>query len=419
MRKLGFIALCAAFLASSYNLSAQTPFPKVSEPIAITQGPKDHLFASYYGINSWSPDNRYVAILETDIKDRLSEDGEYATLALVDLKDNNKIIPIAKTCTWNFQEAAMCHWLPWAKNTLLYNDKRDGKFVTVILNWKTGKERIIPYPVSAVSKDGEWAVSINYARLRISRPDYGYAGNGQDAQRDVAWPDNDGLWLVNLKSGEAKLILTVASLKDQMTQMEDPKGMAYFCHTVFNPSATKIFFLARTVENLDAQTKKVSKWKTTSFTCDVDGSNVRRCFPDGWGGSHFNWKDDETLAVTAKWEDRVYGHTIFTVGEEEKVQHIGAGILDFDGHCLFSPDGKFMSSDGYYKKKVFERPWVLVRLEDQAIISLGAFYVPEVYRNTYSRCDLHPRFRPDGKQIGFNSVHEGSRQVYIRNIDWK
>ena len=418
MKNIAFIVLCTALAVISCNSPELAPFPEVSEPIAITQGPKDHFFASYYGINSWSPDNRYVTVLETDIKDRLSEDGEYATIALVDLQDNYKLIPVAKTCCWNFQEAAMCHWLPWADDTFLYNDKRDGKFVTVILNWKTGEEKIIPYPVSAVSRDGEWAVSINYARLRLSRPDYGYAGGGQDAKKNVSWPDNDGLWLVNLKTGEAELIVSIASLKDQMTQMQDPKGLAYFCHTIISPNAKKIFWLARTVENLDAQAGFVSKWQTTSFTCDLDGSNVRRCFPDGWGGSHFNWKDDKTLAVTAKWEDRVYGHTIFTVGEEEKVQHIGAGILDFDGHCLFSPNGKFMSSDGYFNE-YFERSWVMIRLEDQAVMPIGAFYVPELYRNIYTRCDLHPRFRPDGAQIGFNSVHEGTRQVYIRNIEWK
>lgn len=32
------------------------------------------------------------------------------------------------------------------------------------------------------------------------------------------------------------------------------------------------------------------------------------------------------------------------------------------------------------------------------------------------RCDLHPRWRPDGKQIGFNSVREGSRQVYVMDV---
>ena len=51
-------------------------------------------------------------------------------------------------------------------------------------------------------------------------------------------------------------------------------------------------------------------------------------------------------------------------------------------------------------------------------LGLGSYFVPEKYREGYSRCDLHPRFRPDGSQIGFNSVHEGSRQVYLRDIKW-
>jgi Tol biopolymer transport system component len=74
-----------------------------------------------------------------------------------------------------------------------------------------------------------------------------------------------------------------------------------------------------------------------------------------------------------------------------------------------------MSSDGYWNGN-FERTWVQVRLADGVIKPEGAFFVPEAYRQTYWRCDLHPRYRPDGKQIGFNSVHEGSRQVYVRDI---
>ena len=97
------------------------------------------------------------------------------------------------------------------------------------------------------------------------------------------------------------------------------------------------------------------------------------------------------------------------------VRRIGAGVLDWDWHCIYSPDGKFMSGDTYWNGN-FERPWVLVRLEDGMTMPMGAFFVPEPYRQTYWRCDLHARYRPDGKQIGFNSVHEGSRQVYVRDI---
>lgn len=417
MKSILFSFITAALFLVTYSCGP-TPFPKVGDAYAATSGPKEHFFASYYGVNSWSKDFRYVAVLETDLVDRLPETGETAEICLVDLQDNNKLIPVARTHCWNFQEATMFHWLPWADDTFIYNDMRDGRFVSVILNWKTGEERIIPYPISAVTDDGLKAVSINYARLHHTRPDYGYPGNGQDARTDVSWPEDDGLWLVDLKTGEAKLIVSVASQRDKMTTMKDPKGLAYFCHTVFSKGGSHIFWLARTVENLEEQGSYVGKWKTTSFTCNVDGSDVRRCFPDKWGGSHFNWLDDNTIMVTANmYAGKEVGHVMVTVGDEENRVHVAPGLMDWNSHCLFSPDGKFVSCDGYINKDMY-RSWALLRLEDWAVIPIGTFYVPKIYKNIYTRCDLHPRFRPDGKQIGFNSVHEGSRQVYLREIEY-
>lgn len=412
-----FLTLALASCAVS-----PVPFPEVGEPYAITSAPGEHFLANYFGINAWSPDGRYVSILETDVNGRLPEQTDTAVLALVDLKDNNRLIPISRTVCWNFQEATMFHWLPMEDGLCVFNDCRDGKFVAVVLNWKTGEERIIPRPVSAVDRSGKWAVSINYARLRLCRPDYGYAGDGQNPEKDKIWPDDDGLWLVNLETGESKLLLSVAQARDKMPRITKEDGLAYFCHTIISPNAKKIFFLARTVEDFQKQLSErgiVYKWDTTSFTYDIETGELRRCFPDGWKGSHFNWKDDETLAVTACWDGgSVWSHTVFKVGEEDKVVHIAPGILDWDGHCNFSPDGNFLSTDGYWNKDGY-RSWVLVRLEDQAIISLGRFFVPEDYKEQYSRCDLHPRWRPDGSQLGFNSVHEGTRQVYLRDVKWK
>lgn len=77
-----------------------------------------------------------------------------------------------------------------------------------------------------------------------------------------------------------------------------------------------------------------------------------------------------------------------------------------------------MSGETYWTK-YFERPWVLVRLADGMTMPMGVFYVPEAYREGYSRCDLHARYRRDGREIAFNSVHEGSRQVYVREITEK
>jgi len=427
--KLQYIAaLMTAVSVFAVNAEEPAPFPDWGKPYAVTSGPHEHLLASYYGINSWSPNQRYVSVLRTDLNGRLPEAGERCTLGLVDLKDGNKFIPVTTTACWNFQEATMAHWLN--DDEIIFNDVRDGKFKAVVINWRTKKERVLPMPISAVSTDMKWALSINYARLSIVRPDYGYAGDGQDPRETVEWPDDDGLWKMDLKTGETKLILSVAAARRLMPATEEVKGkpgrpLAYFCHTIISKDDAKIFFLARSINWFDKKIHKTSPWETTSLTVNSDGTELRRCFKDGWKGSHFNWAPDGShkLLVTAVWngEKREPGSRFdwspveFTVGEEEKVRRIGGGALDWDWHCLYSPDGKFMSGETYWTKN-FERPWILVRLSDGITKPIGSFYVPKEYRTTHWRCDLHARYRPDGRQIAFNSVHEGSRQVYFFDI---
>lgn len=411
--KQGFSILAACFILSDGGAFAGE-FPLFSPPRAITNGPKEHLFASYYAINAWSADGRLALVLETDIRNRLPEESDVATLGVVDAREQNRFVPLTETRSWNFQEATMAHWLTTAPNTqFIFNDLVDGKFVSVVFDLTTMKRRVLPLPVSAVSPDGKWAVSINFARLRLTRPDYGYGGNGQDAREGVTWPEDDGLWLMNLETGESKLIVTIASLRERMPPVKDSQALAYFAHTVFSRDSSKIFWLARSVEDLGGQ-KVVRKWETTSFTCNRDGSNVQRCFPDGWGGSHFNWLDGSRLMVTAKYQDAFYSHVLFTVGQCDYTR-VGRGLLDFDGHGVFSDDGRWMATDTY-PDKLNERKLMVLRMEDQAILPLGTFFVPELYRETYSRCDLHPRWRPDGRMLAFNSVHEGTRQVYVIDI---
>ena len=114
-------------------------FPKVSEPVQITNNDKEHLFASYYGINSWSGDQKYVTVLETDIKYKLPEETDPATLGLVDMK-TKEFIPLTQTRAWNFQEGCMAHWLGTNPDSLIiYNDFRDSRYVSVIMNVYTKK----------------------------------------------------------------------------------------------------------------------------------------------------------------------------------------------------------------------------------------------------------------------------------------
>ena len=77
--------------------AALAAFPQWGEPRAVTKGPREHLLASYFAIDSWSPNKRYISVLETDLNGRLPEPNERCTLGLVDLEDGNRFIPVTTT----------------------------------------------------------------------------------------------------------------------------------------------------------------------------------------------------------------------------------------------------------------------------------------------------------------------------------
>lgn len=378
-------------------------FPKVSGPFQITDSNYEHFFASYYGINSFDMSERYVTVLRTDIKYKLPDETEPATLGLVDLT-TNEFIPLAQTRAWNFQQGCMAHWLSTSPDSLIiYNDYRDGKFVSVIMNVHTKKEiKSIPYPVSAVSPNGKEAICINFSRLRLTRPDYGYGGEGQDSKKDVAMPADDGMFLVNLETGEAKLLVSIEQVKDLIPPLQEG-NIVWFNHTLFSRKGSKVFWLARQMEGKSRI--------TTSLTVNRDGTDLRRCFPDNWAGSHFDWLNDDELMVTASWEGKQYTHVLFTIGNKD-YKRLGNGLLDYDGHGTFSSDEKWMITDSYPSSGLREQKLYIMDMETEAVLSLGRFVQPVEYTGFW-RCDLHCRWSPSGKMAGFNSTHSGSRQVYI------
>lgn len=379
-------------------------FPQVSTPVQITQNNKEHFFASYYGINSWSSNQKYVTILETDVKFKIPDENDVATLGLVELS-TNKFIPLTQTRAWNLQQGCMAHWLAGNPDSLIiYNDLRNGVYVSVIFNVLINKEiKVIPYPVAAVSPDGKEAISINFARMRITRADYGYAGNGQDSKAGISFPNDDGMFLVDLQTGKAKLIVSYSSIKGMVPNVPN-EGLEYINHVLFSRDGSKIFWLARATPNLN----------TTAFTANKDGSDIQRCFPDGWGGSHFDWLNGNELMVTAVYNAKQYGHILFTPGQKN-YERLGNGLLDYDGHGTFSPDGKWLVTDTYPGAGMNEQKIYLMDMKTQAVLPLGRYKEPEEFSKGW-RCDIHCRWSPKGDMIGFNSSHTGSRQVYIMKL---
>lgn len=387
----------------------------MSAPVAcaVTRGPKHHFFG-YYGIPPWNASGKYLLALETTFMDRPPTADDTATLGMVELA-TGKYIPLAKTRAWNWQQGCFMQWLEThPERLMIYNDRRDGRFVSVILDVESGRERVVDRPVAAVSRDGRKALSINFARLAVTRPGYGYEGV-PDPWQNVKQPEDDGIYIVDLEKNTTKRIITLAQVAPLIPAPKDVK--LWFNHLFFNTDDSRFCFLARFQAPPGANTYGRS---TSFFTANPDGSDLY-CLAADTVVSHFDWKNESEILAFAQYRNVGLRFCLYT-DRTDRIEVIGHGKLtharpvDQDGHCSYSPDRQWILNDTYPQPNQC-RTLMLYRPGDDRLVSLGEYLSPpETNAPDEIRCDLHPRWSRDGTQVCFDSLHEGHRQVYVMDV---
>jgi hypothetical protein len=344
--------------------------------------------------------------MQVAFQDRIPTAEDTAQVCVVELA-SGATVPVAKTTAWNFQQGAMSHWMPASPDTLIiFNERRDGRFGSVICNIYTGERRELPLPIADVSHSGKQALSIDFAAIFKMRPGYGYAG-GEPEGAEGKDPRREGLFIMNTEDGSYRLVVSYEQIDGLLGgPVEKTGNPLWINHAVFNTDDTRIFFLARimTAER---------GWETAGLTVGVDGSNLRCVLPLEQGASHYDWKSPTEIYVTTMIEGKGLVYAVYTDGTGE-YRIIGEGVLTRDGHGSFSPDRRWMVSDTYPDKKR-KRSLLLIDLERDEVFELGRFYSDPKMQGE-NRCDLHPRWNHDGTKICFDSIHEGPRRVYVMDV---
>ncbi len=390
------------------DVPADLPFLKIKEVRQITQGPKHHFFG-YYGISPWNASERLLAFLQTDFGAKPVTETDKATICIMNM-EKDEVRHVAETNAWNFQQGALLHWLPTdPEHKIIYNDRADGAFCAVVLDVESGETRRLPRPVAAVSPSGKWAASINYARLADTRPGYGYVGVA-DPFGEVLHPDDDGLYVMDLQSGEYRLIVSM----DRVFQTEKPpesflEKKMWFNHVLFSRDDSRIFFMARYKQD-------TGPLVTAAFTVNPDGTELRCVLPYSWGASHYDWLDERRMVVVSRYQgESKWLHVFFTDGGDDYTP-LAPERLQRDGHCHFSRDGKWMVTDSYPQGPDRMRSLYVMDMAAQQVAELARFHEPAEYKGEW-RCDLHPRWNRDGTQIRIDATCDGTRQVYIVHLE--
>jgi hypothetical protein len=404
MQRRSFVASLAATAAAQTGHGTSSKFPPIRQ---ITKGPRFHWFGYYH---KWQFDasGRYVLGNEVAFEHRSPKADDEIRIGFVDLKDKDRWTDVGSTKAWNWQQGCMLQFLPGSKSSFIYNNREQGHFVSHIVDLKSGKRRTIPAPIYALSPDGTKGIYPDFRRLNDCRPGYGYAGI-TDPNRDQKIPDDAGLWQVDLETGKSSLLISFA----QAAAVAYPKGFPagakhWFNHLLYNTDGTRFLWLHRWRGDGEAPTG----FSTRMFTANADGSQP--FVLDPWGKtSHFVWRDPNTVIAWAYHPS--HGNAFYHYFDKtDRVEVIGKKEMPVNGHVTYLPGNRWILNDCYPDGNRNQNPY-LFELASSRRVELGSFFAPPDYAGEW-RCDLHPRFSRDGRQICIDSAHVGGRQMYLIDI---
>jgi hypothetical protein len=382
-------------------------FGRAADPLEpVTQGPKHHFFG-YYEKSPWNASGRLMLAHEATFNDRPPRQDDPVTIGVIRLGEDRRFEPLAQSLAWNWQQGAMLQWHPSDPDGLFFhNDRRDSRHVGVVRQADGREVRTYDRPIYAVSPNGRQAFSLNFARLQTHRPGYGYAGIADPWADDPA-PVDDGIHLVDLESGQSQLIVSLGALARREPTPGMQGGFHYVNHIQASPGGSRIAFF-------HIWTTGDKTWAVRLYTANPDGNDLR-CVLDTGRVSHYDWLDDRRILV---WAHQPGTGDRFLLCDELQsgTQVFGGGTLTEDGHCSFSPDRHWVLNDTYPDRHDM-RTLMLVRYRDQKRIDLARLHSPKSRWWGEIRCDLHPRWSRDGRSICVDSVHDGTRQMYVMNVE--
>jgi hypothetical protein len=371
----------------------------------VTTGPKHHFFG-YYEKTPWNLSGRLLLAHEVDFNDRPPAADDRVTIGVVHVDDDNRFEALSEGHAWNWQQGAMTQWHPADPERLfIHNDRRDGRLVAVVRHVNGDEVKTYERPVYAVAPDGKQALSLNFARLQRHRPGYGYAGV-TDPWADEPHPVDDGIHLMDLEGGTSRLIISL----EQLATLNPKEGMQgahhWINHIQFSRGGRRFafFHIWRVGE---------AGWSVRFYTAKPDGSELR-CLLDTGMVSHYDWLDDRRIMIWARHPDG-RDRFLFLDDGDGSISVVGESVLTEDGHCTFSPDGKWVLNDTY--PDVYQlRTLMLFDPDRGKRTDLARLRSPKDKWWGEIRCDLHPRWSRDGSKVCIDSVHSGERQMYVVDL---
>jgi hypothetical protein len=389
-REAGF----SYWLADGVRLHTPAHLAGLPEP-----GPADAEFFGYFDASPWSPDSRYYVV------HHVTRGNPDAAIVLYDFKNGTRS-RIGTSPTWTWQQGALCRWTALQGSPYIaFNTLRNGLLGTQIVSPEGHTATFLPYPLQAINDKQGLIYSINYRRLAANGTDYGYRVSAKNFPPNLPH-ENDGIWVVRIGSGEARLTISLASLVQNQPRPEAAHSAHEINHISIAPGGERFVFVHRYRGHKGQFTRL--------YVARSDGTHPTLLLDDDMV-SHYTWITDRSLIAWARKSghgDRYYLIDVDT--REANPLPTNAADQWGDGHPTYHGSSNRIITDSYADRR---RQQHLFEFDatSPAPKPLAKFHLPLKFHGS-NRIDLHPRWRPDGCAISVDAGHTGVRRNYILEI---
>lgn len=352
-------------------------------------------FFGYFDKSPWSPQMNKAVFHEV-------ADDDHVNIVVY---DEGGVTSVGRTPLWNYQQGAMAQWHPARSDQVVFNDLVEGDWGTRIVTADGEDLSVVQFPIQVIHPTRNEGLSLNYKRLDRIRPEYGYSEPTNRFSSRQPY-DEDGVWKVDLSDGSSSLLISIETLRTHEPRSEMRDADHKVNHILYSPSGDRFVFMHRWIGSEGKFSRLyIADSETGDFRLLLDDRIV----------SHYCWLDETNLLV---WGRSEHGDCYVVVDVTSgAIEKFGSTDLDVygDGHPSLSPDGDWVALDTYPDRER-KRHLLLAHTKRNDLVEVGQFFAPLSYEGD-NRCDLHPRWSPDGTMLSIDSAHTGERGTYFIRVD--
>lgn len=252
---------------------------------------------------------------------------------------------------------------------------------------------------------------------------------------------SDGIFRVDLVSGETKLILSIADFL-RARGLDPALGEHYFTHLQISPDGKRCVFMHRCF-------LKSGGLVNHFIVANTDGSGFRVLLDDKM--SHFDWSDNDHVLVWCRKNTAIkklkeskllaVARALYRLSRKIRINAVrqglynesfreidvntgesvavGKGVLPEDGHPQVNPRHPGLWINDTYPNPEHVQTLMLYHQPTNRRVDLVRLSTQPAIQETCWRCDFHPRWHPNGERVCVDSAHLGRRQLCLLDVGEK